>query len=127
MREIKFRVWDNDMRWMRRVASISFARDGVPDGVIAYGLKHNSGTTYLKDGEIVLMQSTGFTNNGQEWYDGDILENDTDWYLIGWSEEEGRWLAIGANSTHETIDLCELVSTETWLQGNIYENPELLK
>jgi hypothetical protein len=80
-----------------------------------------------KNKRAMYMQFTGFTNNGQEWYEGDILENDSDWYQIGWGNEDGRWLALGMASTTETIDLCELLSSETWVRGNVHQMPpELL-
>lgn len=74
-----------------------------------------------------LMQFTGLGSNGQEWYDGDILENDGDWYEIAWDKDEARWEAIGIRSTGEILALHELVSSETWVQGNVYQNPELTK
>lgn len=72
-------------------------------------------------------QFTGFVNNGQKWYEGDILESDMDWYRIEWDGDEGRWEAVGVKGTHERLALHEVLSSETWVQGNIYENPELLR
>lgn len=72
------------------------------------------------------MQFTGITNNGQKWYEGDILECDSDWYQITWDDDQAQWEATGINSTGESIGLCELISSESWVQGNIYQNPELL-
>jgi hypothetical protein len=40
-------------------------------------------------------------------YEGDILENDGDWYQIGWDADQGRWEAAGTKSTHESLALCE--------------------
>ena len=78
------------------------------------------------DDNLVLMQFTGFTNNGQDWYEGDILENDGDWYRVEWDAEQGIWEAAGIEDTHEIIALNEVLSSETWVQGNIYQKPELL-
>jgi hypothetical protein len=75
-----------------------------------------------------LGQFTGFNNNGQDWYLGDILEKDSDWYQIGWDDEQGRWLAIGMASTTETVHLCEMLSRETWVHGNVHQiPPEILQ
>ena len=69
---------------------------------------------------------TGITCNGHEWYEGDIIENDSDWYQITWDDDQARWEATGINSTHESLALSEMISQETWVQGNIYENKDLL-
>ncbi len=75
--------------------------------------------------EVTPMQFTGFTTNGQEVYESDILECDSDWYEVVWDQEQGGWLAQGIHST-ESISLCEVIGSETWVQGNIHSNPDLL-
>lgn len=116
-RPIKYRAWADGK--MHAVRAISFTEDGVLHRIL--------------DGQGVqrlpthLMQYTGLANNGEDWYDGDILENDCDWYRIGWDNDQARWEAIGIRSTGETLALSELISSETWVQGNVYENPELLR
>jgi hypothetical protein len=111
-RVIKFRAWNDADKEMF-----------VPGP--AYRLERNGELTTIE--KIYLMQFTGFTNNGQDWYDGDILENDSDWYQIGWDNETGQWWANGMASTHESIALHELLSSETWVQGNIHEPPEWVR
>lgn len=116
MKTIKFRAWDTiNKRW---------ATD-VPFTILTH--TNNKALFELQSDGIEWIQYTGLKSNGQEWYEGDILENDSDWYQVEWDNDEGRWLAVGIGSTHESIALCELVSSETFVQGNIYQNPELLK
>ncbi len=73
-----------------------------------------------------LMQFTGLMCNGHEWYEGDILENDGDWYQVIWDKDGARWEALGIGSTGECLALSELLSQETFVQGNIYQHAHLL-
>lgn len=119
-REIKFKFYSNyyeDDKTKYRL---------YPDVLT---LNHISTGDYSEENEIqhgIPCQFTGLTNNGQEWYEGDILENDTDWYQIEWDNDDAMWRAVGIRSTGESLGLSELLSQETWVQGNIYQNPELL-
>lgn len=114
-RAIKFRAWDLEKkRWVRE----------LPFTILTH--TNRDALFSLTEGNIAWLQFTGLTNNGQEWYDGDILANDSDWYQIGWSRGEARWGAFGIRFTHEILALSELLSQETWVQGNVFENPELL-
>lgn len=113
MRTIKFRAWDKNREVMMPNIEIEQRYD----------------TTYFHPNardEVELMQFTGLGSNGQEWYEGDILENDGDWYEIVW-DSEGQWRASGIGATGENLQLGELVSSETWVQGNVHQNPELLQ
>lgn len=113
MREIRFRCWNGE----QMVSPDYIDRDGI-----AFWKENSIPTRGTQ-----LMQYTGFKANGHELYEGDIIENDGDWYQITWDEDEGRWEATGIQSTGESLALWELSdSQETWVQGNIYENPELL-
>lgn len=93
---------------------------------IGKSIYDNVGAHELDADQWVFMQFTGLTCNGHEWYEGDILESDSDWYRIAWDNDDARWEAVGIKGTGETLALSELLSQETWVQGNIYENPELL-
>lgn len=77
-----------------------------------------------------LSQFTGFTDaGGEELYDGDIFEDDMEWYQVGWSKEDGAWYAYGIREKNGNIDmqLSEFAHSSTcWKQGNIYQT-ELIK
>jgi hypothetical protein len=131
MREIKFKVRDRKTKQFIGYECLMAAitNDGWAWAKSYGGRDWENGIYYdaFDDHYLLRQQFTGFTNNGEDWYEGDILESDGDWYQIEWCDEQGRWIAAGVGSTHQDIDLCELLGSETWLQGNIYENPELLK
>jgi len=116
-REIKFRAWDGEMH---------YGIVPLPDGNVAEFIDSESVAPWQSGSPEVVMQFTGITNNGQEWYEDDILENDGDWYRVSWSDEDARWEAVGIGWTGEIMSLGELVSQETWVQGNAYQNPELI-
>ena len=120
MKEIKLKFWNREKKKMSRPYTLAdLAYEGFPS-------QYTNEYDDLLDDECEVLQFTGLTNNGQEWCEGDILENDRDWYQISWSIDEARWEAVGIRATSETLALSELLSSETWVQGNIYQNPELL-
>jgi uncharacterized phage protein (TIGR01671 family) len=129
-RAIKFRAWDKEMTWMRKVASISFSRAGIPDGVICFGPNENSGTTWLKDAEISLMQFTGLTDkNGREIYEGDILIQNYHGAPIGVVEFRGGEFRVRYQSRDGDTRDSSIVGfggLGNEVIGNIYETPQLL-
>jgi YopX protein len=117
MGEIKFKVWnfatkkfdDSKLNWLR-----------ICDGRYFYGNADMAGYP------ILFLQHSGFQANGVELFEGDIIENDREWWQIKF--EEGRFICDPIMDGNVILDLSELAgSSETWVQGNIYENPELLE
>lgn len=128
-REIKFRVWDSELREML-----------TPNQVRVYNnlFEIDSGKDWVEPADydrFSLMQYTGLKDkNEKEIYDGDILSvcngsvNSTPWidkpyaveYFInkGWGLPMFCWDKEGENIMDKT-HWCEII-------GNIYENPELL-
>lgn len=107
MREIKFRVWDNETNkfWHegRNIALVSL----VPDNLV-------------NDDSTVLEQYTGFKDlDGGEIYEGDVLLDVDDGIIIGVVKfVDGSWEVAG--------DLLLDVHCNQII-GNIHENPELLE
>jgi YopX protein len=117
MREIKFRVWNfaikkfdtSKLNWLR-----------IVDGRYFYGNADMTGYP------IQLLQYTGLKANGKEIYEGDIIENDAEWWQVKF--EDGKFVCDPIMGGNVIFDLSELAdSSETWVQGNIYENPDLLE
>lgn len=145
MREIKFRVWViND-----------FDGDGLEEYMDDDPATLSSPLKAHKDGDIVLMQSTGLNDkNGVEIYEGDIIEGTaysvTHKAVVRFGEykqdgSEGEYNsvtcigfyadAINPNeldkSGHRKIEKYDettslLYFDELKVIGNIYENPELI-
>lgn len=138
MRTIKFRVWDNNYKYMnykvlvgvygewekvKNDKNYSACSMWIEPKNVDYKCEPYWAhfEPYHKD--IKLMQYTGLKDkNGKEIYEGDILRNYgndiEDWVV---SYEEGKFIGIFDNVCE---DLYEIHDFE--VIGNIYENPELI-
>ena len=119
MREIKFRVWDNqsDFYW------------GDGEGMDFKKIAFNFYDTLFEESRLVFQQWTGLTDkNGKEIYEGDIVKATSDQYenenFVGKVIfDEGCFLTwINKNDIRGIWgeDDIEVI-------GNIFENSELLK
>ena len=117
MREIKFRAWDKKWKEMfTKTGDLSIDLNG---GVRTGSIQLNN--------QVVLMQYTGLKANGAELYEGDIIEDDAEWWVIEWDNEDARYMCKPIKGGNIYIALSELApSSSCFLQGNIYENPELI-
>lgn len=116
MREIKFRAWDGNL--------MHYGMPGFyfePDGCVLINYIQINAESYTKS---TIMQYTGLKDaNGQEMYQGDIVEHITAKHrdVIVWDDgafairrEGWEWRLKGRN--HKLVAI-----------GNIHENPELLE
>lgn len=123
-REIKFRAWDKESKEMYFVRTIRFPK--YTEKVISkFRVWLDGGNlSGQTKSTMELMQYTALKDkNGKEIFEGDIIENDSERYEIVWDEEQLLWLA----QSEYPVYLSELGNKETFILGNIYENPELLK
>ncbi len=113
MREIKFRVWDKEIKTMYYDAQDSYDAE-----VDCFG-------NFLNDPNYKVMQFTGLLDRlGKEIYEGDILSctdtGHTYRATMTW-EDNGFWILDDSLLPRlPYIEYREVI-------GNIYENPELLK
>ena len=129
----KFRAWDKHSQKM-------FANDEliIWNGNVYANDSKKLTCNNLKGWSIddeYLMQSTGLKDkNGQEIFEGDILEVDDCGEVLGnakliWDNEQAAFM-IDAISVDDIAPFYEFVSDEDYFYrviGNIYENPELLE
>ena len=143
MREIKFRVWDKECKYMHICGedvhdTINF--DIETNRAYYYNLQNGCGSL-SEDSDYVLMQYTGLKDkNGKEIYEGDVIksyfenglgaENKCliiyDEYLCAFMGKELRtkqqylFNEGNPNKKDKKLKYTEVI-------GNIYDNPELLE
>ena len=127
-RIIKFRAWHTELK--RMFSAEELGKDEMTLAVDGRGFVNVSGaSTKLSQyiSEMIPMQLTGLKDaGGDDFYEGDIFEDDQHWYQIIW-DDEGSWLAMGIRGNDDNMSLSEFGnSPDSWIQGNIYENPEWL-
>lgn len=128
MRDIKFRVWDNERNAMFNSKSVDIdffeGKIEITSDTIRYDEVY---TDEIKDFE--LMQYTGVKDkNGREIYEGDIVEYKNEYHVIEW--DDCKFMAKGFYcSSQDTPDdfFSEFAYTNCKVIGNIYENSELLE
>lgn len=121
MRELKFRVWDNESKKIYNQDEFILTFDTVGEDV------------YLnKNNEVIplysykLMQSTGLEDeNGKEIYEGDILKT-KDYYECGELIFKGKVFKVENIDFYINSCMC-LNCQDAEIIGNIYENENLLK
>lgn len=129
---LRFRAWHKKWEEMGKVKRIRFDDDGNANMVLFIG--KDLGVNAKID-EIELMQSTGFEDNlGDVIFEGDIIL----WTYWDGFEDSGSAKIIFDNGMFKLLDI--YTEKEVWnnlfdcdencdiyIQGNIYENPELLE
>ncbi|CEK35435.1 phage protein TIGR01671,phage conserved hypothetical protein,YopX protein [[Clostridium] sordellii] len=123
MRDIKFRIWDNEEKTIienKDIYSLDFRKDIYFSSVMVDGI--------ITEDDYKLMQYTGLKDkNGKEIYEGDILDYG----------ESGKYKVVFSKSTFKIQKVNNLkgdlyLLEDCWFDeseviGTIYENLELLK
>ena len=119
MREIKFRVWDEEAK--------NYAPIGCVFGFLATINPYSNETicqiVSSKNHEYSIEQFTGLHDkNGKEIYEGDIIVSRNDIkYVVEWSKENAMFFAQTS-----VIEYRSKFWNESIVIGNIHENPERL-
>ncbi|UED76086.1 YopX family protein [Brevibacillus sp. DP1.3A] len=132
MREIKFRVWDKQNKTMIYQKPLSLTKFMITiDGDFGwFDFERQIWSGVMPKAFIELQQFTGIHDkNGQEIYEGDIIEaghDDGAVYLeVAYDQEHARYVFIDREED-EWLDSYEWDEFEIIVKGNIYENQELL-
>lgn len=136
MRNYKFRTWDRKNKAMLKVAAVDFS-----NGICFSPLR--DGHLDFWNYDVALMQSTELKDrNGNEIYEGDILEDEEGFYIVRFDEKRssyvldvygvsGMMLEIGWDETAGEFKIVETLQFDDFYAvpkviGNIYENGELI-
>ena len=126
MREIKLRAWSRAFNQIISWEELKFDKDENDNEICFYEQEDGSDGHWLGGAEYEIMQYTGLKDeNGQEIYEGDILDYQGYVVVVEWNDISGKW---ESNLPHENI-LAKLqghgFSRATKI-GNIYENKDLI-
>ena len=122
-RDIKFRVWDKELKHFINYATIPLGLKG--DSYHFY-------SNYQNDGRFILLQFTGLKDkNGKEIYEADIIKypqdsaypNKFDYMVIEW---ENDYDGFGGLNCGFRMGGDYATQKNTEIVGNIFENPELI-
>lgn len=123
MREIKFRVWDKELKQM------AYATTELFDNALSFWVM-----IHLDDDEPEWMQYTGLKDkNGKEIYEGDIVKYNynNQVYQDVYAKVEYSIAGFRLNADYISRHLSRhirIANTDYYeVVGNIYENPELLE
>ena len=127
----RYRAWiktEKRMFFSDDILAIDYENEEIVTQQVYFenGLLDDRDIYFYDFDEIELMQSTGLVDkNGKEIFEGDVVSIDTDEFdLLFVKYESGiYWLMDDEECVEHLSDYYKYVSIE----GNIYENPELLE
>lgn len=135
MREIEFRVWDNQEKVYLNKKDIGI--DNLGNVFIFEGYDDNDADLWyariLLDPEnerYVIEQTTGLINkNGTEIYEGDIVKYSNGSGRVHYDSDKACFNVLGfydGNQDYPTLAFSENGNSSMEVVGNIHENPKLI-
>ena len=126
MKEIKFRVWDEEKEKMYYLSNDRWGFGGNSE----YSIVSWEDVFAEQYDELIPLQYTGLkdvTDEQKELWEHDIIEYQGMPYLIAWDEEKGQWIAKGIIHSDTQLLFWCIDQFNCYKLGNKYENPELLE
>ena len=72
-------------------------------------------------------QFTGLTDkNGNKIFEGDILESDSERFVVDWDDEFSGFYLTDVNPRHQGVAMYANVADDGYIIGNVHDNPEML-
>ncbi len=135
MKELKFRVWDKLTKKMLTGFAL-FGETTLCGGIHAWQSEESGkkGDSLGRLNDLVEMQWTGWVDkNGNDIYDGDVLERGARRVLVFWDQDESSFKCL-ITQTQEIDPSFRLGETyplmgmfKAWgVVSNIYESPEMV-
>ncbi len=130
MRQLKFRVWDTVMRsWipmgLNEISELVFMEKSDRDG----GFIIN--TFDSEANRFIVQQFTGLLDcNGQEVYEGDIMQTKYDGHppvSVDWKDGGFYYSPVKKDAHGNLFCVCEFTISEDEVIGNIIDAPKLLE
>ena len=120
----RFRAWDKIRKTMYEVddiMSVDFGKSEISVKTLFF-----ERTNYYKFDDIILMQSTGFTDkNGKEIFEGNILDSE-DGFLAGVVDlRRDLGMFVSTLIKYNNFERLCSIANSIEIIGNIYSNPEL--
>ena len=72
-------------------------------------------------------QFTGLTDkNGNKIFEGDILESDSERFVVDWDDEFSGFYLTNVNPRYQGVAMFANVADDGYIIGNVHDNPEML-
>ena len=130
-REIKFRAWDNENKYMvtSKQGVFTALRNSMNIVRQDNGYYNNGDLLKPNKGKYTLMQFTGLEDkNGKEIYEGDIVGDNKIKWIVKWNKHRmGFSLYPTTKQLYDEMPINVENKLNFKILGNIYENSELLK
>ncbi|WP_394863413.1 YopX family protein [Paraclostridium bifermentans] len=115
-----YRVWNKKENKMYYDVMISSGSEKL-----AYRVdKESSSWIEMDYNDLIIMRALSKKQNGDTIYDGDIVEEDDQLYLVVWRDY--KFILYGFYSSFFEVSQDAFSETTVKLKGNRYENPELI-
>ena len=72
-------------------------------------------------------QFTGLLDkNGKKIFEGDILESDSERFVVDWDDEFSGFYLTNVNPRYQGVAMFANVADDGYIIGNVHDNPEML-
>lgn len=81
---------------------------------------------YLVKPETVGQYTGLLDKNGNKIFEGDILESDSERFVVDWDDEFSGFYLTNVNPRYQGVAMFANVADDGYIIGNVHDNPEML-